>query len=179
MTALHALGVHNLVMISGDRKPIAAEVAQTVGIDEVYAEQLPLDKINIIREVPKHQRPVIMVGDGVNDAPSLSAADAGIAMGAHGATAASESADVVILRDDLSKVAEAVSISRDTMRIARESVLIGIGICIVLMLIASTGIIPAIVGAMLQEVVDTVTILAALRARNPRQRKSSVPLDVH
>lgn len=179
MTALHALGVHNLVMISGDRKPIAAEVAQTVGIDEVYAEQLPLDKINIIRDVPKHQRPVIMVGDGVNDAPSLSAADAGIAMGAHGATAASESADVVILRDDLSKVAEAVSISRDTMRIARESVLIGIGICIVLMLIASTGIIPAIVGAMLQEVVDTVTILAALRARNPRQRKSSVPLDVH
>jgi heavy metal translocating P-type ATPase len=169
MTGLHALGVHNLVMISGDRKPIAEEVAKSVGIDEVYAEQLPLDKINVIRDVPKHQRPVIMVGDGVNDAPSLSAADAGIAMGAHGATAASESADVVILRDDLSKVSEAVAISRDTMRIARESVLIGIAICTILMLIASTGIIPAIIGALFQEVVDTVTILAALRARNPRK----------
>ncbi len=169
MTGLHALGVKHLVMISGDRKPIAGAVAKSVGIDEVYAEQLPVDKINIIRDVPKHQRPVIMVGDGVNDAPSLSAADAGIAMGAHGATAASESADVVILRDDLSKVTEAVAISRDTMRIARESVLIGIAICTGLMLIASTGIIPAIIGALFQEVVDTVTILAALRARNPRK----------
>lgn len=165
MTQLHKLGVHNLVMISGDRQPIATAVAKEVGIDQVYAEQLPLDKINIIRNVGKHDRPVIMVGDGVNDAPSLSAADAGIAMGAHGATAASESADVVILRDDLSKVGEAVAIARDTMRIARESVLIGIAICTVLMLIASTGIIPAIIGALFQEVVDTVTILAALRAR--------------
>ena len=102
----------------------------------------------------------------VNDAPSLTAADAGIAMGAHGATAASESADVVILRDDLSKVADAVQISRDTMRIAREAVLIGIAICTMLMLIASFGVIPAIIGAMCQEVVDTVTILYALRARN-------------
>jgi heavy metal translocating P-type ATPase len=169
MTSLHALGVHNLVMISGDRKPIAEAIAKDVGIDEVYAEQLPMDKINVIRNVPKGKRPVIMVGDGVNDAPSLSAADAGIAMGAHGATAASESADVVILRDDLSKVGEAVAIAKDTMRIARESVLIGIGICTVLMLIASTGIIPAIIGALFQEVVDTVTILAALRARNPRK----------
>jgi cation transport ATPase len=87
-------------------------------------------------------------------------------MGAHGATAASESADVVILRDDLGHVADAVKISRDTMRIAREAVLIGIGICTVLMLIAAFGVIPAIIGAMFQEVVDTVTILYALRARN-------------
>jgi heavy metal translocating P-type ATPase len=166
MDRLHQLGVRDLIMISGDRKPIAQQVAAEVGIDEVYAEQLPVDKINIIKNRKPAERPVIMVGDGVNDAPSLTAADAGIAMGAHGATAASESADVVILRDDLGHVADAVKISRDTMRIAREAVLIGIGICTVLMLIAAFGVIPAIIGAMFQEVVDTVTILYALRARN-------------
>ena len=86
-------------------------------------------------------------------------------MGAHGSTAASETADVVILKDDLAKVAKAVNISQDTLRIAKQAVLIGIAICTVLMLIASTGVIPAFVGAMLQEVIDTVSILWALKAR--------------
>ena len=89
-------------------------------------------------------------------------------MGAHGSSAASESADAVILKDDLSRVAAAVSISQDTMKIARQSVLIGIFICVGLMLVASTGVIPALIGAMLQEVVDTVSILSALRAKNDR-----------
>ncbi|WP_288639356.1 HAD-IC family P-type ATPase, partial [uncultured Lentilactobacillus sp.] len=145
--------------------PIAEEIADSVGIDKVYAERLPQEKIAVIKQVDKKLKPIVMVGDGVNDAPSLATADVGIAMGAHGATAASESADAVVLKDDLSLVGKAVKISDDTMNVARQSVLIGIAICTILMLIASFGVIPAIIGAMLQEVVDTVTILWALRAR--------------
>ena len=166
MTKLHELNDANLIMISGDQQSIADKVAQEVGIDQVYAEQLPQQKIEVLDNVPKDDRPVVMVGDGVNDAPSLAIADVGIAMGAHGATAASESADAVVLRDDLAKVAAATLIAKETMVIAKQSVLIGIAICTGLMLIASFGVIPTIIGAMLQEVVDTVTILYALRALN-------------
>lgn len=154
-----------VMMLTGDNQTVAQTIAKKVGITTVHAQCLPQDKWQILADVPEKQRPVTMVGDGVNDAPALSAADVGIAMGAHGATAASESADVVILKDDLTRVPEAVLIAKETMRIARQSVLIGIFICSALMLIASFGIIPALLGAMLQEVVDTVSILSALRAK--------------
>ena len=174
MTKLHELNDANLIMISGDQQSIADKVAREVGIDQVYAEQLPQQKIEVLDNVPKDDRPVVMVGDGVNDAPSLAIADVGIAMGAHGATAASESADAVVLRDDLAKVAAATLIAKETMVIAKQSVLIGIAICTGLMLIASFGVIPTIIGAMLQEVVDTVTILYALQARNGLHRQALV-----
>lgn len=166
MSTLHQLGLQRLMMLTGDQATTAKEIAAQVGIDEVHAGCLPADKIRLINNVTPEQRPIIMVGDGVNDAPSLASADVGIAMGAHDATAASESADVVILKDDLSRVSGAITIARDTMRVARQSVLIGIFICIGLMLIASTGVVPALIGALFQEVVDTVSILYALRARN-------------
>lgn len=169
MESLHQMGVRQVMMISGDQRPIAQEIANQVGIDKVYAEKLPKEKIQVIEQVTPKNRPVCMVGDGVNDAPSLAMADVGIAMGAHGSTAASESADAVVLKDDLSLVSKAVTISKDTMKVARQSVLIGIAICTILMLIASFGVIPAIIGALFQEVVDTVTILWALRARIDRQ----------
>ena len=161
MTKLHELNDAKLIMISGDQQSIADKVAAQVGIDQVYAEQLPQQKIEVLDNVPKDGRPVVMVG-------------VGIAMGAHGATAASESADAVVLRDDLAKVAAATLIAKETMVIAKQAVLIGIAICTGLMLIASFGVIPTIIGAMLQEVVDTVTILYALRARNGLHRQALV-----
>lgn len=165
MNTLKALGVKKLMMLTGDQEKIAQRVAKEVGIDEVKADLLPQDKITALQNIPKSGHPTFMVGDGVNDAPSLATVDVGITMGAHGSTAASESADVVILKDDLSRVSKAVTISRDTIKVARQSVLLGIAICTALMLIASTGIIPAFIGAMFQEVVDTVSILWALKAR--------------
>lgn len=165
MARLKSAGVANLIMLTGDQRTIAQQVAKAVGITTVKADLLPQDKIAALRSIPQSAHPIFMVGDGVNDAPSLATADVGIAMGAHGSTAASETADVVILKDDLTKVAKAVLISQDTLRIAKQAVLIGIAICVVLMLIASTGVIPAFVGAMLQEIIDTVSILWALKAR--------------
>ncbi|WP_288659057.1 heavy metal translocating P-type ATPase [uncultured Limosilactobacillus sp.] len=165
MATLRKLGVTNLMMLTGDQRAIAERIASQVGITNVKADLLPQDKIAALRNVPANLHPVFMVGDGVNDAPSLVTADVGIAMGAHGSSAASESAAVVILKDDLYKVAKAVAISMDTIKIAKQAVLIGIAICTILMLIATTGIIPAFVGAMLQEVIDTVSILWALKPR--------------
>lgn len=165
MATLKELGVNNLVMLTGDQRLIAQQVAKAVGITNVKADLLPQDKIAALKLIPHDLHPLFMVGDGVNDAPSLATAEVGIAMGANGSTAASETADVVILKDDLSKVAKAVAVSKDTIKIAKQAVLIGIAICVILMLIASTGIIPAFVGAMLQEVIDTVSILWALKAR--------------
>ncbi|WP_066025702.1 heavy metal translocating P-type ATPase [Enterococcus mundtii] len=162
---LKAQGITDLLMVTGDGRTVAEAIAEEVGLTEVHARCLPQDKLTILTSIPKEKRPVTMVGDGVNDAPALTVADVGIAMGAHGSTAASESADVVILKDDLERVAEAVMISRETMKVAKQSVLIGIFVCVFLMIVASTGVIPALFGAMLQEVVDTVSILSALRAK--------------
>ncbi|AYW49809.1 cadmium-translocating P-type ATPase [Tetragenococcus halophilus] len=165
---LKQLGINKTVMLTGDDQEIAEQIAKSVNISNVHAQCLPEEKIQVLKDLEEEQRPLIMVGDGVNDAPALAVADIGIAMGAHGSTAASESADAVILKDDLSRVSEAVRLSKDTMKVAQQSVLIGIFICVALMLIASTGVIPALLGAALQEVVDTVSILSALRARRDK-----------
>lgn len=165
MDELRKMGVTNLMMLTGDQASFAKEVAKQVGISDVKTNLLPQGKIAALKAIPLDQHPVFMVGDGVNDAPSFVTADVGIAMGAHGATAASESASVVIIRDDLSRIAKIVEISQDTIKIAKQAVLIGIAICTILMLIACTGILPAFVGAMFQEVIDTVSILWALKAR--------------
>ncbi|HET6924666.1 MAG TPA: HAD-IC family P-type ATPase, partial [Candidatus Saccharimonadales bacterium] len=132
------------------------------GINDVYAEALPGEKVHSIEQVS--ERPVVFVGDGVNDAPVLTAADVGIALGARGSTVASESADIVIMLDDLSRVAVATRIARRTFAIARQSILIGIFISLALMVMFATGKFPPLLGAILQEVVDVVVIFNALRA---------------
>lgn len=166
-----------VMMLTGDQQETAATIAKAAGITQIHAELLPEEKIRLLQSCDQDQRPVVMIGDGVNDAPALAEADVGIAMGAHGATAASETASAVILKDDLSRVAQAVEISKDTMKVAKQSVWLGIAICTALMLIASVGVLPTLVGALLQEVVDTVSILWALRARHGQthqhQKKSS------
>ncbi len=162
LAALRALGVARILMVTGDIGATARPIAAGLGITEVHAECLPDDKVRIIREA--QPRPVVMVGDGVNDAPVLAVSDVGIAMGAKGSTAASESADVVILLDDIARVARAVAIGQRTVRIALQSIWLGIAISIGLMLVAAVGLLPAIAGAALQEVVDLVAILGALRA---------------
>jgi len=164
---LGELGVRNTMMLTGDARTTADHIAAEIGITSVRADCLPADKVHEVAAVA--ERPVIMVGDGVNDAPVLAAADVGIAMGAKGATAASESADAVILVDDISRTAKAVEIGRDTVRIALQSIWLGIIVSVALMTIAAFGIIPATAGAVLQEVVDLATILAALRAIGGRR----------
>lgn len=160
--SLQSNGVDHTVMLTGDSTGTARRIAHAIGITDFQAECLPLDKVRAIQQLPF--RPVMMVGDGVNDAPVLAAADVGMAMGARGSTAASETADVVVLVDDISKSAQAIAIAKHTLAVALQSVWIGIVVSIILMIIAMTGIIPAIVGALLQEVVDVVVIINALRA---------------
>ncbi|TFD29463.1 heavy metal translocating P-type ATPase [Cryobacterium cryoconiti] len=167
MADFRALGLSDTVMLTGDARPTAEHIAALVGIEHVQADCLPVDKVNAVKGLAK--RPVIMVGDGVNDAPVLAVADVGIAMGARGATAASESADVVILIDDLTRTARAVAIGQDTIRIALQSIWLGIAMSLGLMLLAAFGFIPATVGALLQEFVDLATILNALRAIGGRR----------
>lgn len=162
LAQLAKLGVTKILMITGDNKIAAKTIAAKLGIANYHAEALPGDKLRILEAID--ERPVAFVGDGVNDAPVLTAADVGIALGARGSTAASESADIVVLRDDIGYVAKAVAVAQRTVGIARQSILIGIGISVGLMIIFSTGKFTPVLGAVLQEVVDVVVIFNALRA---------------
>ncbi|AIS10061.1 Lead, cadmium, zinc and mercury transporting ATPase [Lactobacillus sp. wkB8] len=165
-------GAH-IMMLTGDHKDVANKIGQSVGVTDIRYDLLPAEKIAAIRDVKNEDRPVVMTGDGINDAPSLSAADVGIAMGAKGASAASESADAIIMVNDLSKINDAVAISKHTMKVANIDVLTAITIVVIIELIAFTGIIPAFWGAILQEVVDMISISLALLAKttpkNPEQ----------
>ncbi|HET9102546.1 MAG TPA: heavy metal translocating P-type ATPase [Solirubrobacteraceae bacterium] len=163
---LRAEGIGHVAMISGDRRSVAERVGRQVGVDRVYAEQAPEDKLEVVRRIGADPllRPVIMVGDGINDAPALAIADLGIAMGAAGATVSSETADAVITVDRIDRVADAVHIGRRALSVARQSVLAGMGLSIAAMAVAAAGYLPPVAGALLQEVIDLAVILNALRA---------------
>lgn len=159
---LKRLGIRDTILITGDNAASGRTVASALNIGKMYAEALPGEKLQILESIKR--RPVAFVGDGVNDAPSLTAADIGIAIGARGSTAASESADLVILPDSIGHVGIAMAVARRTFRIARQSILIGIGISLALMVVFATGKFTALQGAVAQEVVDIVVIFNALRA---------------
>ncbi|WP_245575485.1 heavy metal translocating P-type ATPase [Gulosibacter molinativorax] len=166
---LRELGVEDVLMLTGDNEQTAHALAEQANITEVHANLRPQDKVDIVRELEK--RPVTMVGDGVNDAPVLAIAEVGIAMGAKGATAASESADAVIRRDDIGLVARAVEIGGHTYRVALSAIWLGMILSVGLMLVAAFGYIIPVIGALLQELVDLAAILYALRARTGGKSK--------
>ncbi|MHA7238702.1 heavy metal translocating P-type ATPase [Arthrobacter sp. TMS1-12-1] len=175
VSSLVALGVRDVLMLTGDVEATARHIAREAGVSTIHTDCLPSDKVEIVRTLPG--RPVIMVGDGVNDAPVLAAADVGIAMGARGSTAASESAEVIITVDDLAKVTEAVLIGKRTLRIALQSIGIGIALSLLLMVCAALGLVPPLAGAFGQEGIDLLTILYALRAaRSPRSEAPPAPV---
>lgn len=159
---LRAQGLRNMLMVTGDSSSTAKAIAKQLGIDDVHAEALPADKLHVLAAIKA--RPLVFVGDGVNDAPVLTSSDVGIALGARGSTAASESADMVIMTDDISRIAVAHYIAKRTFSIARQSILAGIGLSLILMIVFATGKFSPLYGAIIQEVVDVVVIVNALRA---------------
>ena len=160
---LRSAGLNRLVMLTGDRPEPAREVATVLGLDEVYAQQTPADKVAAVRE-EKQRAGTVMVGDGVNDAPALAAATVGVAMGARGATASSEAADIVLTTDRLDRLADAMDIARWSRRIAVQSAVVGMALSLAAMVIAALGWLPPAAGALLQEGIDVAVILNALRA---------------
>jgi soluble P-type ATPase/hemerythrin-like domain-containing protein len=162
LRALRAAGVSRLVMASGDRAATVEEIGCVLGFDEVHPELSPADKIALVH-AERANGSIMMVGDGINDAPALAAADVGIAMGSRGAAAAAEAADVVLMVDRIDRVAEAVAIARRARLIALQSIVVGIGISVIAMVVASLGYIPPVAGALMQEGIDVAVILNALR----------------
>jgi heavy metal translocating P-type ATPase len=163
LVALRALGIERIVLATGDRQDVARFFSAGLSIDQVRAELTPDQKILVVLSERKNG-PVMMIGDGVNDAPALAAADIGLAMGAKGAAASAEAADVVLLIDQLDRVLPAIEIARRTRRIALQSVTVGIGLSMIAMVVAASGYLPPVEGALLQEVIDVAVIFNALRA---------------
>jgi heavy metal translocating P-type ATPase len=163
---LRAAGIRHVALVTGDKRAIADAVGETLGVDRVYAEQTPEEKLEVVRALRSRPdlRGVVMVGDGINDAPALALADVGIAMGSAGATVSSETADAVVLVDRIDRVADAIRIGRRSLYIAKQSVLAGIAFSLLAMGVAAAGYLPPVAGAMVQEVIDVGVILNALRA---------------
>jgi len=161
---LTAMGVRRIILLSGDHAANARAVAQAADITEVQGDLLPEDKVAIVRDLVRAGEAVVMVGDGTNDAPALSAATVGVALAGHGGGITAEAADVVILIDDLSRVVDAMRISQRTMHIARQCIGVGLGLSAVAMIAAALGLIAPTPGALVQEGIDLAVILNALRA---------------
>ncbi|MBX9596417.1 MAG: HAD-IC family P-type ATPase, partial [Roseomonas sp.] len=163
LAGLRRLGISRILLATGDRSAVADAITAGLGLDAVRAELTPDQKVLLVLTEHKHG-PVMMVGDGVNDAPALAAADVGVAMGARGAAASAEAADVVLLVDHLDRLLPGIEVAQRARSIALQSVAVGIGLSIAGMVAAAFGYLTPVQGALLQEVIDVAVILNALRA---------------
>jgi heavy metal translocating P-type ATPase len=161
--SLRRTGIARVVMVTGDHPDVAESVGAALGVDRILSERTPEEKVEAVIAEREHGI-VVMVGDGLNDAPALAAADVGVAMGARGATASSEAADVVLVVDRLDRLGDAIAISRRTRSIARQSVWLGMGLAFVAMGFGALGLFTPVMGAVIQELIDVASILNALRA---------------
>src|SRR6516162_7613242 len=175
--SLRTAGVSRIVMVTGDRADAAETIGAALDLDAVLSNREPADKVDAVA-TEQRQHPTVMVGDGINDAPALAAANVGIAMGARGASASSEAADVVILVDRLDRVSDALTIAKRTHGIALQSIIAGMGMSGLAMCVAASGFLPPIAGALTQEVIDVAVILNALRALTSGNRsgRQKMPL---
>lgn len=155
--------IQEVHMMTGDKTPVANRIAKELEITHVKAEMKPEDKLNEIKLLRERLSPIVMVGDGINDAPAMAAADVSIALAAYGSSASSEAGDIVIVVNNMLRVHDVLHIAQRVMRIAKQSIFIGIGVSVVMMGFAAFGMIPPVLGAVLQEVLDVAVILNALR----------------
>jgi heavy metal translocating P-type ATPase len=169
--ALRRAGIERVIMVTGDHPDVAESVGAALGVDRILSERDPLEKVEAL-EAEREGGVVVMVGDGLNDAPALAAADVGVAMGARGATASSEAADVVLVADRLDGLVEAISIARRSRGIAIQSVLLGMGLALAFMFGGAFGLFRPVAGALIQELIDVASILNALRALGGGSRPS-------
>jgi heavy metal translocating P-type ATPase len=178
LAELRRLGVARILLATGDRHAVAQAVTRPLALDGVRSELTPDQKVLLVLTERKNG-PVMMVGDGVNDAPALAAADLGVAMGARGAAASAEAADVVLLVDRLNRLLPGLEIARGSRRIALESVIAGIGMSVAGMIAAALGYLTPVQGALLQELIDVAVILNALRALRLGPRTDDQDIPVH
>ena len=173
---LPSIGIERVVMATGDNERVARVIAERAGIDEVFARQMPEDKPTVIRQLQEEGYRVAFAGDGINDAPALVTADVGIAMGGNGADVAIEAADVALMTDDLAKIPEAILLSRSTMRVIRQNLVIALGTVALLLAGVLGGIITMGSGMLIHEASLLLVVLNSVRLmKRPRPRgKASI-----
>jgi soluble P-type ATPase len=169
--SLRRSGIERVVMVTGDHPDVAESVGAALGVDRILSERAPEEKVEAVTS-EREMGVVMMVGDGLNDAPALAAADVGVAMGARGATASSEAADVVLVVDRLDRLVDAMAIAKRSRSIAVQSVLVGMGLAFVFMGFGAFGLFTPAVGALVQEAIDVTSILNALRALGSGKKTS-------
>jgi len=160
---LRAQGIKRLVMLTGDNESVARRVAGQIGLTDVHAELMPGSKLTLVHELEQDSGVIAMIGDGVNDAPALAAATVGVAMGAGGTAVALETADVVLMGDDLGKLPFAIGLSRASARIIRQNLVIALGVIAILVIASLFGVIPLSIAVVLHEGSTIVVVLNALR----------------